>query len=241
VTHEDRLRLMHEGERFFLAQVASLDDASLGGPSALPGWTRAHVVGHVARNADALGNLLEWARTGVETPMYPSPEHRAAGIESSAAQPPAALRVDVANASARLVDATASLPDQAWDAPVRTARGRPITAAEVPWMRIRETWVHGVDLDAGASFLDVPEPVISDLLDEVTSGLAGRDDCPPMVVLDSESSRRWRVGPDDEADEPVEVAGPSADLLAWLIGRAPGTGLATSSGVGKPPTPPPWL
>jgi maleylpyruvate isomerase len=33
-------------------------------PSALPGWSRAHVLTHVARNADAMINLLTWARTG---------------------------------------------------------------------------------------------------------------------------------------------------------------------------------
>ena len=32
-------------------------------PSALPGWTRAHVLTHLARNADAMVNLLTWART----------------------------------------------------------------------------------------------------------------------------------------------------------------------------------
>ena len=44
----------------------------------LPGWTVGHVLTHVARNADAYTNLLTWARTGVETPAYASPEAREA-------------------------------------------------------------------------------------------------------------------------------------------------------------------
>jgi len=45
-------------------------------PSALPGWTRGHLLTHLARNADALVNLLTWARTGIPTPMYASPDQR---------------------------------------------------------------------------------------------------------------------------------------------------------------------
>ena len=53
-----------------LATVDGLDDAALRQPSRLPGWTRAHVLTHIARNADGLVNLVTWARTGEETPMY---------------------------------------------------------------------------------------------------------------------------------------------------------------------------
>src|SRR5512145_2600597 len=59
-----------------------LDDDTVRLPSLCPGWTRAHVLTHVARNADALTNLLTWASTGVETPMYESAEARAADIEA---------------------------------------------------------------------------------------------------------------------------------------------------------------
>ena len=50
---------MRRGEAFFLDQVATLDDDDFAGPSGLPDWSRAHVVAHVARNADALGNLFD--------------------------------------------------------------------------------------------------------------------------------------------------------------------------------------
>ena len=49
--------------------------------SGLPGWTRRHVAAHLAANADAVGNLVHWAATGERTPMYSSPEQRAADIE----------------------------------------------------------------------------------------------------------------------------------------------------------------
>ncbi len=52
--------------------AGTLTDAQTREPSLLPGWSRGHVLTHIARNADGLGNLLVWARTGVETPQYPS-------------------------------------------------------------------------------------------------------------------------------------------------------------------------
>lgn len=234
------LEQFHGGERLVLDLVAGLPDRAFAEPCALPGWRRADLLAHLARNADALGNLLTWARTGVETPMYASPEQRAAGIAAAAAQPPEVLRADVRTSSARLVAAVAALPPGAWDAPVRTARDRPITAAEVPWMRVRETWVHAVDLRAGASFADLPAPVVDDLLAEVARWFAGREDCPPVTLAEPGGARSWRIGPDG-APAPVEVSGPAHALLAWLAGRSAGEGLRASTADGRPPAVPAWL
>src|SRR3954454_14241208 len=91
-----------DGERAVARLVDGLSDDDLARPSALPDWSRAHVVAHLARNADALVNLLTWARTGVETPMYPSRQARDEGIAATAAQSPADLRADYATAGGRL-------------------------------------------------------------------------------------------------------------------------------------------
>ena len=55
-----------------LAGTAAVTDAQAREPSLLPGWTRGHLLTHLARNADGLRNLLTWARTGVMTPQYHS-------------------------------------------------------------------------------------------------------------------------------------------------------------------------
>ncbi|MGW0202053.1 maleylpyruvate isomerase N-terminal domain-containing protein, partial [Nonomuraea sp. NPDC003201] len=65
-----------------LATAASLSDADLAEPSLLPGWTRGHVLAHVAQNADSHLNLLTWAKTGVKVPQYASHEARTAAIEA---------------------------------------------------------------------------------------------------------------------------------------------------------------
>ncbi|HSK26952.1 MAG TPA: maleylpyruvate isomerase N-terminal domain-containing protein, partial [Jiangellales bacterium] len=79
-----------------LATAHRIGDDALTGASLCPGWSRAHVLGHLARNAEALGRLCAWARTGEPTPMYPSREARAADIEASARQPRRRLLEDVA-------------------------------------------------------------------------------------------------------------------------------------------------
>lgn len=101
---------VRDGTTLFETTVAAVGDDELRAASTLPGWTRAHVVAHVARNADALVNLLTWARTGVPTPMYASPRQRAADIEAGARAEPARLRADLAAAHARLAAALDALP-----------------------------------------------------------------------------------------------------------------------------------
>ena len=123
--------------------------AGAGEPSLLPGWTRGHVLTHVARNADGLGNLLRWARTGAETPMYASREARRADIEAGAGRSAADLAADVQATAIGFAAEAASLPDEAWAAQVRALTGPPIPARSVLDWRLREVEIHHVDLAAG--------------------------------------------------------------------------------------------
>jgi maleylpyruvate isomerase len=228
---------MNEGTSLFDAQVRGLHDEQLRERSLLRKWTRAHVIAHVARNADALGNLLSWARTGVETPMYESAARRDADIEDAATHSPEALRFDLADAERRFANAVDALPASAWTVEVRTRMGRAIPAAEVPWMRCREVWVHAVDLASGASFADFPEAFVAALLQEVTDGFTARPDCGGIALVATDAASRWAIGP--RGADQVVVQGPTHELLEWLIGRGDGAGLASSVQV-LPPIPA-WL
>lgn len=210
----DTLRWWHDGEQRLAALVATVTD--LDAPTLLPDWSRRTLLAHVARNADALGNLLRWARTGVESPMYASSDDRAAGIRESATQGDDALRADLAASAERLGRAADELTDQQWQAPVRTAQGRPVPAAEVPWMRTREVWVHAVDLDAGLSFADVPAEVAAALIEDVTAMWRRRDEDVDLAIVATDIERRWTVGRGTE-----EFAAPLAVVAAVLTGRQP--------------------
>jgi maleylpyruvate isomerase len=233
---------MGSGTELFTRAVDALPDDALRAPSALPDWTRAHVVAHIARNADALTRLATWARTGVETPMYPSREHRAAEIESSSQAPADALRRELVTTAETLDAALAALDATTWQAQVRSALGRPIPAAEIPWMRVREVWLHAVDLDAGVTVAEIPPDVVDALLDDATGTLSKADGCPAAVLTPADRERTWTLGP--AADDPVQVRGEAALVLGWLVGRCGPDGLKAGGPDGTPtavPAPPRWL
>src|SRR5919106_3424262 len=99
-----------DGAAHLRGLMSRMGDDAFAAPSALPGWSRAHVLTHVARNADALINLLTWARTGVRTPAYASREQRDADIEAGARRTPAEIRADVVESSDRLGRGVREMP-----------------------------------------------------------------------------------------------------------------------------------
>lgn len=226
---EQFLDWWEQGEEHLGTALGRLTDEEFGRPTLLPGWDRAHLLAHLARNADALVNLLTWARTGVETPMYPSTEVRNEQIEESARQSAPALRGDVLTAIAGLVEAMRGMPDEAWTAPVRTAQGRSVAATEVPWMRCREVWVHAVDLDAGVGFEEIPAGVLAALIDDVFRMWQRRGQAPDLVVFAGE--REWGSGAQT-------VAGSLPAVTAWLTGRSAGEDLQADGALPKLPA---WL
>jgi maleylpyruvate isomerase len=214
--------------------VADLDDVAVRGPSLLPGWTRAHVITHLARNADGLLNLLIWARTGVEHPMYTSRADRDASIEEGSIRGYLVLVEDLSAACDRFERAAKEMPESAWSAGVITSRGAPVLASRVPWMRLCEVWVHLADLDAGIGFDAIADDAIEPLLDYVIGGFGGRPEVPRVTVdatLPDGRRRSWQLS----GDGGPTAGGSGTDLLAWLTGRGDGAGLT-----GALPNLPPW-
>jgi maleylpyruvate isomerase len=214
--------------------------APLRGPSHLPGWTRAHVIAHVARNADALVNLLTWARTGVEKPMYASAGQRAAEIEADARRTEHEITEDLRAADARFATAADGLPAHCWNVMVRTARGRMVPASEVPWMRACEVWVHAIDLNAGLTFADVPRPVTVALLGDVATAFAARPDVPPVELRATDRDLSWLLGLAGSG-VPAVVTGEAASLAAYATGRPAPSPLRTESPEEHLPVLPAWL
>lgn len=206
-----------QGEAAVAAAIERLDDAALRAPSRLPDWSRGHVLTHLARNADALCNLLDWAGSGVEHPMYPDRATRTADIEAGAGRPAGEQRADLAAAGARLAGDIAALPDDHWPMMLRGATGRALPARDVPWLRTREVWLHLVDLDVGAGLDVLPAGVAARLCAENLAAYAKRDDVPPLVVTVHPDGAPTRLGGADDSAPSVE--GTAADLVGWLTGR----------------------
>ena len=174
-----------------VATVTSLDDAALAQPSGLPGWTRGHVVAHLSRNADGLGNLVTWADTGVETPMYVSRDARAAAIEADAYRPAAVQLADLVDSAEALSARLEAMSNEADDALLRMVSGAEIEGWELVHLRLREVEIHHVDLAAGYSpanwpaDLSGPTAALLGWLIGRTDGSdltpTGRDDVPPPL------------------------------------------------------------
>jgi maleylpyruvate isomerase len=208
-----------EGTTLLLAGLDRLTDTDLAAPCALPGWSRRHLLAHVASNAEAIGRLLTWAHTGVETPMYSSPEQRTADIEAGATRRD--LRAWAAASADELARAIDALPPEAWNARVVTAQGRAVPASETPWMRARETCLHAVDLDAGTTFDDLPTPFLAALLDDVAAWRSARPG-PALDVVTVETRHEIAgEGPPRRVELPLTTA------AAWLTGRRPDATLPT--------------
>ena len=210
---EQSLRWVQEGTDLCRTAIAGLGEASYGAPSQLGGWTRKHLVAHLAANAEAIGRLVSWARTGEENRMYSSPEQRNADIEAGAKLPGEQLTAWFEQSARELTAAMAALPDEAWQATVVTAQGRAVAATETPWMRSREVMVHAVDLAAGLTFADLPGDFLAALREDITSK-RGAENVPA-------------------------VRGSDADVTAYLAGR-PHSGVTTPDGAPAPELPP-WL
>ncbi|MEW1752236.1 maleylpyruvate isomerase family mycothiol-dependent enzyme [Streptomyces angustmyceticus] len=224
-----------------LTAVGTLDDAAIGEPSLLPGWTRGHVLSHLARNADALGNLLTWARTDVRTPMYAGPEARDADIERGADRPLAAHLEDLRESAARFDKAMDALPRDRRTYQVEMRNNVVERADRLPLRRLAELELHHVDLGVGHTVEQLsPAFVDSELAFLATIKFAGHPDLPPLE-LRTDDGRRWRTGAlatgPGAGDGPVVVTGSATALVGWLTGRDEG-GKLDSHGSVLPVVPP---
>ncbi|WP_285251167.1 maleylpyruvate isomerase family mycothiol-dependent enzyme [Pseudarthrobacter sp. fls2-241-R2A-168] len=218
---QEQLLQARRGTAFFARKLNELSDAELDGGSLLPGWTRRHVVAHVGYNARAIARLIEWAATGIETPMYSSPEARNHEIEFGATLSPIALRHLFDHSAVHLNVEWRDLPDPAWQHEVRTAQGRIVPAEETIWMRTREVWLHAVDLNNGASFNDIPATILERLLQDITGAWKTRGTDTGIFVEVSGQSQAMAFGDVGAVDATV-IAGTLPAIVEWATGRGAG-------------------
>ncbi len=132
-----------------LKTASTLSDEEVRQPSLLPGWTRGHVLAHLAGNADALRNLLIWARTEVTTPAYASQQARDEAIEAGAGRTAAELLADMTRTAEAFRAEAATLDARAWEVPVHLLDGQEFPAAMVLTRRLVEVELHHTDLGSG--------------------------------------------------------------------------------------------
>lgn len=225
---DDRLDDVHVATARYLRHLDRLTAGDLAAPTVLPGWTRAHVVAHLALHALGASRALTGLAHGHPVPIYDSEERRDADIEATARLPVDELRELSFDACGRFRSACEAIHDSdaTWDALVeRTPRGFVLLASEVVDARWREVQIHHVDLDVGYSPADWPAEFTTYVFDMVV-----RDRGHENLTLDLPGGE-LRLG---DGTGPV-IAGDAAGLAYWLLGRSTGHGLT-----GDLPTLGPW-
>ncbi|GHF51252.1 maleylpyruvate isomerase [Kitasatospora xanthocidica] len=225
---------VEESTQRLLQTVAELKPDAVTEPSALPGWTRGHVLAHLARNADSLVNLLNGARTGTDIPQYASGEARDADIERDAPRPLEVHLADLRDSHARFTEAAALLPDEAWTAEVRHRTGYVFPASDIPHKRLLEVEYHHVDLAAGHTPAHWPEDFATAQFRKLAESLAGAG-LPAVRLVATDTEDRAVIGTGEPA---LTVEGPVRALLAWLSGRSAGADLRRTPDTDLPPLPP---
>lgn len=220
IDHADDLASLHAATDRLLTALGALDDAAVTQSSRLPGWTRGHVLAHLARNADALVNVMEGR------PMYASAEARDADIERGAPRPLDVQLADVRESAERFRAVCAAPAD--WSRTVELRNGVTDRAERVPFRRWIEVDLHHVDLGIGYGLEDLPENFTEREIGFLAARFTGHQDV-PSATLTTTDGRTWTTGGGSDGD-PVTVEGTAADLLGWLAGRRDGAGLAVKGG-----------
>ncbi|MER5205728.1 maleylpyruvate isomerase family mycothiol-dependent enzyme [Streptomyces sp. NPDC002825] len=218
IDHELDLASVREATERLLTAAASWDNAATAEPSRLPGWTRGHVLAHVARNADALVNVLQGR------PMYADAATRDADIERDATRPLDVHLADLRESADRFQAVGAEPAD--WSRTVELRNGVTDSASRIPFRRWVEVALHHVDLGVGYELEDLPEEFVQREIDFLTERFEGLESV-PATTLRAADGRTWTTGGTSGA---VTVTGPATELLGWLAGRRDGSALKTEGG-----------
>ncbi len=207
----------------YLEALTELDDEALRQPSLLPRWTRAHVVAHLSRNADALANVLHGAQAGEVRSMYQSQEQRDSDIESTAAWSPDRLRAEAVASAGRWHQAANELHASNLEAPGLSRPGtEPWPVRRVGALRRTEVEVHHADLGIGYTAADWPDDFVDHILKRRKRELEDEGWAMTLELSDRNPLTIGAGGP--------TVSGGSADVAWWLLGRGSGEGVACSDG-----------
>jgi maleylpyruvate isomerase len=219
--------LVRHASQRLVRTVDSLDDDVWARPSLLPGWSVAHVVAHLALNAEALAGAVVGVVERRAVTMYSSQDARDADISELGEAGSGEIRDRLLASVTRLEAALGALPDDLGATRIERTPGsaRFFPAGAVGSMRLREVEIHHADLAVGYSPADWPAEFVHVLLDHEARHWQGTGFRARALDLDA----AWDFG----APRPT-VAGAGHELAWWATGRpayAGTTGPTSDDGV----------
>lgn len=187
------------------------DCPDIAAPSLCEGWSRDHVLNHLARNADALIRLVGSAVDGTGETMYTSPEARDSDIDDGVGRTQPELVADVEDTALPLAAALRRLaPAHADIVLERTPGGPTFKSGMLPFLRLREVVYHHVDLDLDFGFEDLDADLqILFIENELKRQRAAP--AAPSVQVRSDEGDVWSIGDGD-----AHVTGSRGGILRWL-------------------------
>jgi len=218
----DNLGLLAAETTLLLRTASGLDDDTVRVASRCQGWTRAHVLSHLARNADALGNLVSWAVTGTPVSMYDSPQARDGDIAAGSMRGAREITVDLADSASRFASAATGLAGPAETVEVEMRAGRRVLGGQLPTLRLMEVVFHHVDLAAGYTFAEADPGFVRRAVANATARISARDQG-LSITLRSDEGDTWSIGGGAQ-----DVTGSNAALLLWLA-RGDGAGVSSQA------------
>ncbi|GLZ48971.1 hypothetical protein Acsp06_51560 [Actinomycetospora sp. NBRC 106375] len=214
-----------------MATIASLTDDELARPTHCEGWTRAHLIAHLALDADAMTNLVTWAVTGQETLAYASREERDTDIEATATLSAPELVTTLEQADGRLLAAFRSLRNGVQVETVPTLFSGDVAVFSLPARRTTEVVVHHDDLDTTWEWHEADPDATLDAIEVCVHRLRTHPDSPGLRIVAREGEE-WTVG-----DGSFRVEGYYEALLPFLARQQVEDGLRYD---GELPALPAW-
>ncbi len=191
-----------------LGSLVDITDEECRAPSLLPGWSRGHLLTHLARNADSHTHLLKAASKGEIAEQYPGGvQARTQAIEDGSSRSAAELVKDVRTSIYSLEAQWANATPTTWAGEGRNARGAVLLMSDLVFLRWREVEVHHVDLDRGFSWQQWSELYVRLELDRQVMTWRSRK---PMGLTELPTSAMRLT---------------TRHRLAWLLGRIEVEGL----------------
>ncbi|MDI3195346.1 maleylpyruvate isomerase family mycothiol-dependent enzyme [Pseudarthrobacter sp. AL07] len=216
----DLLAELHKAANTVSFTAAKFTDDDVKAPAGLPGWTRGHVLAHLAGISNAMARQLEYAARGATVELYDGGQDgRTKAIEMAAGHPADAHRADLQAGLDRALQAFDSLDaGSGWQVPITFRGGVVFDGGLALW---RELVIHTADLDAGLG----PETWSRKFCEHLFDFLAARVPAGEKLVLQPLGLPPVTLG----SGRSTVISGMITDIAAWLAGREPSLGSLRAS------------
>lgn len=215
ITNEQLMDRLTAAADTVSTKLVGLIDADVLEPTELPGWSRGHVLAHIAHVSNAVARQVEYALRGELIEFYDGgPGGRTQAIEMNAGHTADEHREYISTAFTRALTVLGNLHEDQWTLPVSYRSGDVRGVALAYW---RELVIHLADLQLGRG----PETWSKEFCLYMIEFLTARVPENLQLKLLPLALPPMTLG---TGERTVSVSGMLTDIAAWLSGRTPTMG-----------------